>query len=540
MQNNSILTNIKIKPFTLLKNDINIKPKFNISNDNKNKQKLFQIKKIIPKSNIKLQNSDLISNLNLNQLILSKNEKKQKFDNSIKNNEKSREICLNSQSNQNNLEKYIKEYKPPEVSGIPSWLFENFQKETFNKNNSSPLKTFSSDIKLSNMLLNKQIKSTKNIKKINFQSEEDKSLCIFCNKLLNNNYLKYEHLCPEKNLSQNPSRKNIQNICPICKGSYTRSYFLKHYKKCQKEGIWCKACEKKIPFEQMEKHNKKFHLNKLHKKRKGKIEWIRYRCEFCPKRIRIRNKYNHLLKCWGFRIFLTNPKIFDLKYFRQPNLYRRNWIKNKWVKIPFKVCKRVNIPKGYEIGCSYDLQGNKFVNFEEQQNIILPWIPEINKPKNRKMLIYDFLKRKTNRLPTRNAKEICEKIKLQVELEILKRKLEIKNFPNNLFNTHGEYKSENDNQFIDSLKAIRCYEISLKLKENIEKAQIDLLNFKTLPQCIQEKNISDKLDLQKDLFKMMELNKFLNESDDFQTKIREAENLELETCFASEDEIDCK
>lgn len=447
-------------------------------------------------------------------------------------------------SNEDYLQHFVNEFKPKELSGIPNWLFENFKNE---KENESKIILVGS----SNLNQNKEnIKRTKNIRNAdgvisNF--EKEKNICIYCNKVLNTKYLKYEHLCPEKNLSENPNRENIENVCPFCKCSFSRSYFLKHYRKCKKEGVWCDACQKKISLEDLDKHNKQFHSKKMKKKRKGKTEWIRTRCEFCPKRIRLRNKYNHLLKCWGFRIFLTNPKIFDIKTFKKPNLYKRNWVENKWVKIPFKVCKRVNIPKGYEIGCCYDLQGNKYVDFDEQQNLILPWIPEITKPRNRKILIHDFLQRKTNRLPAGNAKEIYEKIKLQVELELLKRKLDRKylgkNFDNNL-ESEQSYESEtilvHDEELIDSIESIKCYEIFIRLKENIQKMQIELTNFNLLPVVIQERNLSDKLYLEKELIKMQEINKIFNDAEDFQLKLKEADNLDLETCFASDDEIDCE
>jgi len=457
---------------------------------------------------------------------------------------------IKPKSEEDYLDFFVKEFKPREVSGIPNWLFENFKEDK----ETNPTKSNSSALKNASNNKENKVKSLScaSSRTINSQNKE-KTACVYCNRVLNCFYLKYEHLCSERNLSENPSRANIENICPFCKCSFSRSYFLKHYRKCKKEGVWCDACEKKISFENLKKHNKQFHAKKMRKKRKGKKEWIRVRCEFCPKRIRLRNKYNHILKCWGFRIFLTNPKIFDIKTFKKPNVYKRNWVKNKWVKIPFKVCKRVNIPKGYEIGCSYDLQGNKYVDFDEQQNLILPWIPEITKPKNRKILIHEFVQRKTNRLPVRNAKEIFEKIKMQVELELLQRKMDSKclkknyafddNYENNFrqeLNEENECGSEDDDdvELLNSIESIKCYEIFIRLKENIEKMRMEILNFNLLPQTIQERNSSDKLYLQKELLKMQEIDKIFQEAEDFQIKLREAENLDLETCFASDHEIE--
>lgn len=560
-------TNLSSKPkqpFKLYNNGNNLAVPSNKSIEAKLKKEIFEIKKTEPKRISKVQK--LIQSCN----IIKEKEKfpsENKLNYSLTLDLEENGFTIKPKSSEDYLDFFVKEFKPREVIGIPNWLFENFKEEAEKKETDSKSKTASKKTLIKNK--NNNIENTKKVKNysscansiLSSQKNEKKNICVYCNRTLNSNYLKYEHLCAEKNLSENSSLENIQNICPFCKCSFSRSYFLKHYRKCKKEGVWCDACEKKISFENLEKHNKQFHEKKKRKKRKGKTEWIRTRCEFCPKRIRLRNKHNHLLKCWGFRIFLTNPKIFNIKNFRKPNLYKRNWIKNKWVKVPFKVCKRVNIPKGYEIGCSYDLQGNKFVDFDEQQNLILPWIPEIAKPKNRKILIHDFLQRKTNRLPARNAKEICEKIKLQVELELLKRKLD-KKYLNKSFNFDADYEknkneeeekyceqnedkndddsvSEADEELVQSMETIKCYEIFIRLKENIEKMQMELLNFNLLPQIIQERNLSDKLYLKKELMKMHEINKIFNEAEDFQIKLREAENLDLETCFASDDEIEC-
>ncbi len=571
--------------------------------EQKSKKGIFAIKKISSSNSISIKENSIEVNIvekNLNQ---------------IKERENQNQI---PKHNLNGTQYFLREFKPKELSGIPQWLFDNYHQNKGKKFNNNE-KFMNSTDKAKSYYYNNSFKVNTNFRKktnsnqindlhnnlfenSNFESNDQnisisnkKSICIYCKKNYNTRYLKYEHLCPEKILSTNPilgdrcHNPHLTNICPVCHGSFSRSYFPKHYSKCIKEGIWCHACDKKINLLDLENHNKHFHEKKFKKKRKGKREWIRTKCEFCPKRVRLRNKYNHLIKCWGFRIFLANPKIFKIQNFKKPNIFKRNWIKNKWVKIPFKISKRVNIPKGYEIGCSYDLQGNKFVDFDEQQNLILPWIPEIAKPKNKRLLVYEFLQRKTLRMPERNSKEICEKIKLEVELEMLKRKFEIKykNDTNNkcvyeklVMNLNNQTKnkcqntslsdkkenkgkeskkyekiyyqdnydynivndSDNDNEFEFSktIQIIKCYEIFLRLKECIGKIQIDLNTFSLLPYTIQQKNISDKLQLEKELSKMQEINNFFNNTEDFQMKLREADTLDLETCFASDDEINCE
>lgn len=428
---------------------------------------------------------------------------------------------VNLINKEDKLKEYFDKFYCDQITGIPLWVHEN-------------------NIKTASIVKSKE----NNMEKMKSNKKIIKDICSYCNKQFNKNYLKYQHVCDEKNLSENPNLKKLENICPICSCSFKRSYYPKHYSKCLREGMWCQACEKKIPLNNLERHNKKFHSKKFRKKRKGKICWMRDRCQFCPKQIRLRNKYNHLLRCYGFKIYLVNPKIFNRRTdyrhldYNKSN-YKRNWQKNKWVKIPFKVIKKLQSPECYEIGCSYDFQGNKIIDFNEQQEMILPWIPEMKKPKNKRELIYNFLTRKTKRIKENTRESIFNKIKLEVELELQRRKFDLDLGQQiNLKNSNRDHIIKSSRKdYKECLNAIKCYEILIKLKENIQKLSFEIKKFNLLPSRIQEKNIQDKIYFEKEISKMEHIKKIFDETEDFQMKLREAENMELETCYNTDEDV---
>jgi len=329
-----------------------------------------------------------------------------------------------------------------------------------------------------------KIEKVSSLRSICFKCEKKypRVKCLFCDKEMSQKTLLYEHNCAQMNLVKNKKEDEIIVTCPNCKNSYSKSYAKKHVKECLLNAHpFCSICNKTVLAKNIKSHNKLFHENK--KRAKNNLHTRPVQCQFCYKKTKLKNKYNHLLNCRLFKLFLNNPQLHN-KFFNKDSSNNIKLLKKENKSNIF-----LSIPKmelNYKPGLSFDLNGNKEFDYTEAKQLINPFIPEIKKPRTVNNALVGFIVKKIElgliEAPKKEWTSFFDKLKQDLNKELKMRSI------------------QDNKEDLEKAKLIfNSFEIDYQSKEIIKKLNNEKENIiKEIEETPNEK-IELKLKLEKDL-----------------------------------------